>query len=106
MAWGILLIAGLLEVGWAVGLKWTHGFSRFWPSLCVIVAMASSLWLLAIAMRSLPVGTAYSVWVGIGAIGSVLLGIVVLDEPVSTGRLLSLVLIGIGILGVKMTTPA
>jgi quaternary ammonium compound-resistance protein SugE len=105
MAWIILAIAGLLEVGWAIGLKYTDGFTRLWPTLWTIAAMAGSLWLLGIAMKSLPVGTAYSVWVGIGAIGTVILGIVLLGEPATPGRLASVALIVAGIVGLKLATP-
>jgi quaternary ammonium compound-resistance protein SugE len=105
MAWVILTIAGLLEVGWAIGLKYTDGFTRLWPTLWTIAAMISSLWLLGIAMKSLPVGTAYSVWVGVGAIGTVVLGIVLLGEPATAGRLASVALIVAGIVGLKLATP-
>ena len=105
MAWVILTIAGLLEVGWAIGLKYTDGFTRTWPTLWTVAAMIGSLWLLGIAMKSLPVGTAYSVWVGVGAIGTVVLGIVLLDEPANAGRLASVALIVAGIVGLKLSTP-
>ncbi len=106
MAWIVLVIAGLLEVGWAVGLKFTQGFTRLWPSVGTVLAMILSLWLLGVAMRTLPAGTAYSVWVGVGAVGTVLLGIVVLGEPADVGRLLSVALIVAGIVGLKLATPA
>lgn len=105
MAWVILTIAGLLEVGWAIGLKYTDGFTRTWPTLWTVAAMIGSLWLLGIAMKSLPVGTAYSVWVGVGAVGTVVLGIVLLGEPASAGRLASVALIVAGIVGLKLATP-
>ena len=105
MAWVILTIAGLLEVGWAIGLKYTDGFTRLWPTLWTVAAMIGSLWLLGIAMKSLPVGTAYSVWVGVGAIGTVILGIVLLGEPATAGRLASVALIVAGIVGLKLATP-
>lgn len=105
MAWIILVIAGLLEVGWAVGLKYTEGFTRLWPSVVTIAAMIVSLWLLGVAMKSLPVGTAYSVWVGVGAVGTVALGIVLLGEPANGGRLISITLIIAGIVGLKLATP-
>jgi quaternary ammonium compound-resistance protein SugE len=105
MAWVILTIAGLLEVGWAIGLKYTDGFTRLWPTLWTVAAMIGSLWLLGIAMKSLPVGTAYSVWVGVGAIGTVVLGIVLLGEPATAGRLASVALIVAGIVGLKLATP-
>jgi len=103
MAWLTLVIAGLFEVGWAVGLKYTEGFSRFWPSVWTVLSMIISLWLLGIAMRALPVGTAYPVWVGVGAVGTVVLGIVLLGEPVNAVRLFSVLLIVLGIAGLKMS---
>lgn len=106
MAWVILVLAGLFEVGWAIGLKYTAGFTRLWPTLGTAAAMVISLWLLGIAMKSLPVGTAYSVWVGVGAVGTVILGIVLLGEPANPARLLSVALIIAGIVGLKLTTPA
>lgn len=106
MAWIILVIAGLFEVGWAIGLKYTDGFTRLWPTVGTAVAMMISLWLLGIAMKSLPVGTAYSVWVGVGAVGTVALGILLLGEPVNTARLISVALIIAGIIGLKLATPA
>jgi quaternary ammonium compound-resistance protein SugE len=104
MAWVILVIAGLCEVGWAIGLKYTEGFTRLWPTVGTVLAMVVSLWLLGIAMKSLPVGTAYSVWVGVGAVGTVILGIVLLGEPVSAARLVSVALIIAGIIGLKLAT--
>jgi quaternary ammonium compound-resistance protein SugE len=106
MDWLILVVAGLFEVGWAIGLKYTEGFTRFWPSLGTVLAMAVSLWLLGIALRTLPVGTAYSVWVGVGAVGTVVLGIVLFDEPASAPRLVSVACILGGIVGLKLATPA
>ena len=106
MAWVILVVAGLFEVGWAIGLKYTEGFSRLWPTVWTALAMIISLWLLGVAMKSLPVGTAYSVWVGVGAVGTVILGIVLLDEPANTSRLVSVALIVAGIIGLKLATPA
>ena len=81
MAWVTLVVAGLFEIGWAIGLKYTEGFTRLWPTVWTVLSMIASLWLLGIAMKSLPVGTAYSVWVGVGAVGTVILGIVLLGEP-------------------------
>jgi len=104
MSWVILGIAGLLEVGWAIGLKYTHGFTRFWPSVGTVAAMILSLWLLGIAMNSLPVGTAYGIWVGVGAVGTVALGIVLFGEPASAVRLISVAFIVVGIVGLKLTT--
>jgi len=104
--WVILFVAGLLEIGWAIGLKYTDGFTRFWPTVGTVAAMLASLALLGIAMRSLPVGTAYAVWVGVGAVGTALLGIVLLGEAVNAARIFSLGLIVAGIVGLKLATPA
>jgi quaternary ammonium compound-resistance protein SugE len=106
MAWIILVIAGLFEVGWAIGLKYTEGFTRLWPTVGTVAAMLISLGLLGIAMKSLPVGTAYSVWVGVGAVGTVVLGIVLFAEPANAARLVSVALIIAGIVGLKLATPA
>ena len=106
MAWIILFLAGLFETGWAIGLKYTEGFTRLWPTVWTIFAMIISLWLLGIAVKTLPVGTAYSVWVGVGAVGTVLLGIAVLGEPANGMRLISVGLIIAGIIGLKIATPA
>ncbi len=103
MAWVILVIAGLLEVVWAVGLKYSEGFTRLWPSVFTVLTMLLSFWLLGLAMRHLPVGTAYGVWVGIGAIGTVIYGIMFLAEPAGVVRLASVSLILIGIIGLKVT---
>ena len=105
MPWILLIIAGLLEVGWAIGLKYTEGFTRLWPSVLTLTAMACSVLLLGMAMKSLPVGTSYAVWVGIGAIGTAILGIVLFGESASAGRLISLGLILAGIIGLKLATP-
>jgi len=105
MPWLILTIAGLFEIGWAIGLKYTEGFTRFWPTVGTVLSMIVSLWLLGIAMKSLPVGTAYAVWVGVGAVGTVVLGIVLLGEPANAARLLSVSLIIAGIVGLKLATP-
>ena len=102
MAWAILVIAGLLEVGWAIGLKYTEGFTRLGPTVGTVAAMIASVGLLGVAMKSLPVGTAYSVWVGVGAVGTVLLGIVLFGESASAARLLSVALIVAGIVGLKL----
>src|SRR6185369_11290974 len=99
MAWLILVLAGLFEVGWAIGLKYTHGFSRLWPTVGTVIAMLVSLALLGIAMKSLPVGTAYAVWVGVGA---VILGIILFGEPANLARLISVGLIIAGIIGLKL----
>jgi len=106
MAWGILIIAGLFEVGWAIGLKYTDGLTKLLPTTWTVLAMIISLWLLGLAMKSLPVGTAYSVWVGVGAVGTVVLGIVLLDEPANPARLISVALIIGGIVGLKLATPS
>lgn len=106
MSWLLLIVAGLLEVGWAIGLKYTEGFTRTLPSIGTVVAMTLSIVLLGIAMKSLPVGTAYAVWVGIGAVGTVILGIVLFGEPAGALRLVSLGLIIAGIVGLKLATPA
>ena len=105
MPWIILVLAGLFEIGWAIGLKYTEGFTRLWPSVGTIAAMAVSLGLLGIAMKSLPVGTAYAIWVGVGAVGTVILGIVLFDEPVNALRIGSVALIIAGLLGLKLATP-
>lgn len=105
MAWLILVLAGLFEVGWAIGLKYTEGFTRLWPTIWTVLAMIISLGLLGIAMKSLPVGTAYSIWVGVGTVGTLILGIVLLGEPANTGRLVSVAFIIVGIIGLKLATP-
>lgn len=106
MAWFILVLAGLFEVGWAVGLKYTDGFSRLWPTLGTLAAMIVSLGLLGLAMKSLPLGTAYAVWVGVGTVGTVILGIALLGEPANPARLVSVGLILAGIVGLKLAAPA
>jgi quaternary ammonium compound-resistance protein SugE len=104
-AWGLLIVAGVLEVVWAIGLKYTEGFTRLWPSVGTIAAMVVSMGLLGIAVRHLPVGTGYAVWVGIGAVGTAILGIVLLGESASVARLASIGLIVTGIICLKLTTP-
>jgi quaternary ammonium compound-resistance protein SugE len=104
MAWVILVIAGLFEVGWAIGLKYTDGFSKLWPTVGTVLAMVISLGLLGLAMKTLPVGTAYAIWVGVGAIGTVILGMVLFGEPATPLRIASLVLIVAGIVGLKIAT--
>lgn len=106
MNWIILIFAGIFEIGWAIGLKYTEGFTRLWPTVGTVLAMVISLGLLGIAMKSLPVGTAYAVWVGVGAVGTAILGIVLLGEPANAGRLFSLALILAGIIGLKLASPA
>lgn len=105
MPWLVLVLAGLFEIGWAIGLKYTDGFTRLWPTLGTVASMVVSLGLLGVAMKSLPVGTAYAVWVGVGAVGTAILGIVLLGEPANAGRMLSLGLIVAGIVGLKLASP-
>ncbi|BEP41410.1 quaternary ammonium compound efflux SMR transporter SugE [Variovorax sp. 375MFSha3.1] len=104
MAWIVLFIAGLLETGWAIGLKYTEGFTKLWPSVGTAISMVLSVVLLGWAMRSLPVGTAYAVWTGIGAVGTVALGIVLFGEPANAARLVCVALIVAGIIGLKFTS--
>lgn len=106
MAWIILLLAGIAEVIWAVGLKYSEGFTRTWPSIITCAGMAVSIWLLAIAMRTLPLGTAYAVWTGIGAVGSFIAGIVLLGEAASLARIASVGLIVLGLIGLKLSTAS
>ncbi|MGX9217214.1 quaternary ammonium compound efflux SMR transporter SugE [Massilia varians] len=104
MVWGALLVAGLFEIAWAVGLKYTEGFSRLWPSVGTLAAMAVSFGLLSYALKTLPVGTAYAIWTGIGAIGTAIVGIMLLGESASPARLLCIAMIGAGIVGLKMVS--
>ena len=104
MTWIILILAGLLEVTWAVGLKYTEGFTRLTPTVLTLAAMAGSVGLLGLALRTLPLGTAYAIWTGIGTVGTVIFGIIVLDEPAGMVRLACIAMIVAGILGLKMTT--
>ncbi|MBD3734894.1 MAG: quaternary ammonium compound efflux SMR transporter SugE [Pseudomonas balearica] len=106
MAWIMLVVAGLLEVAWALGLKASEGFTRPLPTVFTLLSMAASFYLLAQAMKSLPVGTAYAIWVGIGALGTVLLGILLFGESAGLWRLLSLLLLVAGLLGLKLTPSA
>lgn len=103
MAWALLVVAGLLEVGWAIGLKYTEGFTKLWPSVATIVAIIGSMYLLAVAARTLPIGTAYAVWVGIGSVGTVILGIALFGEPLTPLRGLFLAMLVVAILGLKFT---
>ena len=103
MAWVYLFFAGLFEIGWAVGLKYTEGFTRFWPTVLTALSMLISLTLLGLALKTLPVGTGYAVWTGIGAVGTVILGVVLLGEPATAGRLACAGLIVAGIIGLKLT---
>lgn len=104
MTWFILFIAGLFEIGWAVGLKYTDGFTRLWPSIGTAVSMAISVVLLGMAMKHLPLGSAYAVWTGIGAVGAFTLGVVLFGDALTPGRALSAGLILAGIIGLKLTT--
>ncbi|MBA4036078.1 MAG: quaternary ammonium compound-resistance protein SugE [Bradyrhizobium sp.] len=104
MAWLVLFAAGLLEIGWAIGLKYTEGFTRLVPSILTLTAMAGSIALLGLALKTLPIGTAYAVWTGIGAVGAALLGIALFDEPATAARLASIGLIVSGIVGLKLVT--
>lgn len=105
MAWIILFVAGLFEIGWAVGLKYTEGFTRLWPTVGTGVSLVLSMALLGLALKTLPLGTAYAVWTGIGAVGTALFGILVLKEPATAARLVCLCLIVAGILGLKLFSP-
>ncbi len=104
MAWILLIIAGLFEVVWAIGLKYTEGFTRLWPSVWTVAAMIVSFVLLAYAMQTLPVGTAYAVWVGIGAVGTAIVGMYLFGESREFARIASLVLIVAGVIGLKLVT--
>ena len=106
MAWLLLAVAGLFEIGWAVGLKYTDGFTRLWPSVWTGLAMVVSVVLLALAVRTLPIGTAYAVWTGIGAAGTALLGIYLFGEPATALRLACIALIVAGIIGLKLVSPS
>lgn len=104
MAWVYLFLAGLFETGWAIGLKYTEGFTRLVPSALTVAAMGVSFWLLSTALKTLPVGSAYAVWTGIGAVGTVVLGILLFKEPVTAARILSIMLILAGIAGLRLTS--
>ena len=103
MTWVILFIAGLLEIGWAVGLKYADGFTRLWPSVATVVSLIGSMGLLAVALRTLPLGTAYAVWTGIGTVGTAVLGIVLFREPATAMRLACIALIVAGIVGLRLS---
>ncbi|SEK07722.1 MULTISPECIES: quaternary ammonium compound efflux SMR transporter SugE [unclassified Achromobacter] len=105
MTWIILVLAGLFEIVWAVGLKYTNGFTRLWPSVVTVAGMLISFWLLALAMKSLPLGTAYAVWVGIGTIGAFVAGIVLFGESASWLRIASVAFIVLGLVGLKLSSP-
>ena len=104
MAWSLLFVAGLLEIGWAIGLKYTEGFTRLVPSALTLASMAASVLLLGLALKTLPIGTAYAVWTGIGAVGTAVLGIALFGEPATALRLASIGLIVAGIVGLKLVT--
>ena len=104
MAWVVLVLAGVLEIGWAIGLKYTDGFTRLWPTVATLSAMIASMTLLGLAVRELPVGTAYAVWTGIGAVGTAILGIVLFNESRDVWRLLFIGCIVIGIVGLKIVS--
>ena len=106
MAWVYLLIAGLFEIGWAIGLKYTEGFTRLWPTIGTLASMVISLGLLGVALRALPLGTAYAIWTGIGAVGTALVGIALFGESANPARLACIGLIAAGIIGLKLATPA
>ena len=99
--WILLLVAAVLEIGWAIGLKYTHGFSRLWPTLATVGTMAASMFLLALATRAIPIGTAYAVWTGIGAAGTAVLGMVLFNEPATAARIACLAMIVGGVAGLK-----
>jgi quaternary ammonium compound-resistance protein SugE len=103
MAWVLLVIAGVLEAGWAIGLKYTNGFTKPLPSVLTVAGIAASMYLLAVAARTLPIGTAYAVWVGIGTFGAIVLGMALLGEPASVPRLFFLALLLVAIIGLKFT---
>ncbi|NMB80098.1 MAG: quaternary ammonium compound efflux SMR transporter SugE [Methanomicrobiales archaeon] len=104
-AWIYLIIAGLMETAWAIGLKYTEGWTKFWPSVVTIILMAGSFYLLSRSLEDLPVGTAYAVWTGIGAVGTVIIGMLILGESRDTLRILCLLLIVAGIVGLKIVSP-
>lgn len=106
MAWVYLMLAGVLEVVWAVGLKYSEGFSKFWPSVITLVATVASFWLLALALKHLPLGTGYAIWVGIGAVGTAFVGMLIFKEPATVARLMCIGLIVAGIIGLKLTSGA
>ena len=106
MAWILLIVAGLLEVGWAVGLKYTQGFTKLWPSVGTVAAIIASMYLLGVAAKTLPIGTAYAIWVGIGAAGTAILGWALLGEPMPPARAVCLVVLVMSIVGLKLTAPA
>lgn len=104
MSWGILVLAGIFEIFWAIGLKYTNGFTKLIPSLFTIIAMLVSFWLLSLSLKTLPLGTAYAVWVGIGTIGTVIAGIMLFGDSINIIRIISIAFIILGIIGLKITT--
>ena len=106
MTWAVLFVAGLLEIGWAVGLKYADGFTRLWPSVATMVSLIGSMGLLAVALRTLPLGTAYAVWTGIGTVGTAVLGILLFQEPTSAIRLVCIALIVAGIVGLRLSSTS
>lgn len=105
MAWIFLVVAGLLEIGWAIGLKYTEGFTRLWPSVGTVAAMIASLGFLGLALKTLPVGTAYAVWTGVGTVGTAILGMILFSESAAAARLVCIGLILAGIVGLKLVSP-
>ena len=105
MAWLLLLVAGILEIGWAVGLKYTDGFTRLWPTTLTVLCMVASVLLLGLSMRTLPLGTAYAIWTGIGTVGTVILGMALFNDPATVARIACIGLIVAGIVGLKVLTP-
>ena len=103
--WAALLAAGLLEIGWALGLKYSDGLTRFWPTAATVAAIALSFAMMAVALRSLPFGTAYAVWTGIGAVGSIIVGMLLYSEPTDPARIVCLTLIIVGMIGLKLGSP-
>jgi quaternary ammonium compound-resistance protein SugE len=106
MAWVVLFVAGLFEIGWAVGLKYTEGFTRVWPTIGTVISVVLSMGLLGVALRTLPVGTGYAVWTGIGTVGTAVLGIILFREPATAGRLFCIALIVAGIVGLKIVSSS
>lgn len=104
MNWGILVLAGIFEIFWAIGLKYTNGFTKIVPSLITVFMMIISVWLLSLALKTLPLGTAYAVWVGIGTIGTVIAGIILFGDSINLIRIISIAFIILGIIGLKITT--
>lgn len=106
MEWVYLVVAGLFEIGWAIGLKYTEGFTKLGPSVATIIGMILSFGLLSLALRTLPIGTAYAIWTGIGAVGTAVLGMVLFKEPADVARLVCIGLIVAGVIGLKLVTPS